>query len=476
MNAECGLEGKKQLSFIHQSAFRNPQSELDSVMQEATKQLRMAYLVSQYPAINHTFILREIRHLRALGFDIHVISIAAPDRPEERLEPDEQDEAARTFYVKPQGVTGALSSHAATLVSRPLSYLRGLVHAMKSGRFDPFKTLSHLAYFAEAVIVGHRMKRESLSHIHVHFSSTVALHLVRVFPVTMSVTIHGPGEFNDPEGFQLAEKVRRASFICAISNFARSQLMKISNYADWDKIEVSPLGIDPAVFAPRPFRDAPDPVEIVCVGRLAPVKAQHILVAAVERLVREGRNVRLRLVGDGPDRADLERNVAARALEAHVRFEGWLNQERVRALYQQSDIFALASFAEGVPVVLMEAMAMEIPCVATSVNGVPELIRHTTDGLLVAPSDEAELARAIATLMDDAPLRRRLGEAGRRRVLEKYDLARNTTRLATIFNRRLEAASATTIAHDRTMSHHDRSQIPSPRAATEPGQHREAAQ
>lgn len=440
----------------------------------------MAYLVSQYPAVNHTFILREIRQLRALGFDIHVVSIAAADRPHDRLEADERDEAARTFYVKPGGVGGALAAHAATLLSRPASYLRGLGAALKSGRLDPFKTVSQLAYFVEAVIVGRLMEGRGVSHVHSHFSSTVALHAARVFPVTMSVTIHGPAEFDDPAGFQLADKIKRASFVCAISNFARSQLMKVSNYEDWDKIEVAPLGIDPSVFAPRPFRDAPAPFEIICVGRLAAVKAQHVLVAAVDRLAREGRDVRLRLVGDGPDRADLERNVAARSLGGRVVFEGWLNQERVRELYARADIFALASFAEGVPVVLMEAMAMEIPCVATTVNGIPELIRDGVDGLLVAPSDEEELARAVAALMDDAALRRRLGEAGRRRVLEKYDLARNTDRLAAVFKRRLAASPAATTAvtaaghDDRPTSQPERTQITPPLAAAEPGR-REAA-
>ncbi len=446
------------------------------MLQQATTQRRMAYLVSRYPTVTHTFILREIQQLRALGFDIDVISIDAPDRPPEQLAPGERVEAARTFYVKPEGLRGALRAHAATFAARPARYLKGLAHAVKSGRYDPFKTVRHLAYFAEAVIVGHRMKERGLSHVHVHFSSTVALLVARVFPITMSATIHGSAEFDDTVGFQLAEKVKRASFICAISNFGRSQLLRVTPYAEWDKIEVSPLGIDPAVYAPRPFRESPDPLEIICVGMLAPVKAQHVLVAAVGRLVREGRRVRLRLVGDGPDRANLERHVETLSLAAHVSFEGWLNQERVRELYQETDIFALASFAEGVPVVLMEAMAMEIPCVATNITGIPELIRHGTDGLLVTPSDEEELARTLATLMDDPALRRRLGEQGRRRVLEKYDLARNTLRLASIFDRRLEspatATTTTTTTNGQTqqpVSQHDRSQIPSPRTATGSG-------
>jgi glycosyltransferase involved in cell wall biosynthesis len=406
-----------------------------------TRAMSIAYLVSKYPAVNHTFILREIRQLRAAGFDIRVISIDAPDRPWELMAADEQEEAAETYYIKARGIFGALIAHLSTLAARPLSYLRGLGYALRLGRLDVRKTLSHLFYFAEAVMVGRRLRQLGLSHLHVHFSSTVGLITRRIFPVSMSVTFHGPTEFNDPVGFALAEKVQESLFIVAISSYARSQLMQATGYEHWSKIEVAPLGVDSDVFVPRPFRESPEIFEIACVGRLAPVKAQHVLIAAIDRLVKEGRNVRLRLVGDGQDRAVLERNVQARQLTGKVVFEGWLNQNRIRELYQLTDIFALASFAEGVPVVLMEAMAMEIPCVATRITGVPELIRDDVDGCLVTPADEEGLARAIARLMDDPGLRRRLGAAGRRRVIEKYDLARNVDYLARIFQRRLNSAT-----------------------------------
>jgi glycosyltransferase involved in cell wall biosynthesis len=399
--------------------------------------MRIAYLVSQYPAINHTFVLREIRQLRAAGFDVRVISIAAPDRPLKRMGADEQEEAAQTYYIKPRGVSGALRAHLTTLATRPLAYLRGLFYALRLGRLDARKTFWHLLYFAEAVMVGRRLRQLRVSHMHIHFSSTVGLIVRRVFPVSMSVTLHGAQEFHDPVGFNLAEKTRESLFVCTISSYGRSQVMKSVDYEDWDKIEVSPLGVDPAVFVPRPFRESPEIFEIICVGRLSPFKGQMVLVSAVDRLLQEGRNVRLRLVGDGPDRAMLERNVKARGLTGSVVFEGWLNQDRVRELYRQSDIFALASFAEGVPVVLMEAMAMEIACVSTRITGVPELIRDGVDGCLVTPADEDELAQNIARLMDDPNLRRRLGAAGRRRVLEKYDLAHNVEHLAGIFQRRL---------------------------------------
>jgi glycosyltransferase involved in cell wall biosynthesis len=404
--------------------------------------MRIAYLVSQYPATSHTFVLREIRQLRAAGFDVSVISIAAPDRPSKLMGANEQEEAAQTYYIKPQGISGAVSAHLATLVARPFRYLQGLFYALRLGRLDAPRTLSHLFYFVEAVMVGRRLMQLHVSHMHIHFSSTVGLLIRRMFPIGMSITLHGSDEFNDPIGFNLAAKVRESLFVCTISSYGRSQVMKSADYGDWNKIEVAPLGVDPGVFVPRPFRENPKRFEIICVGRLAPMKGHNILIGAVDQLLKEGRNVRLRIVGDGPDRDMLERNVKNRKLTESVVFEGWLNQDRVRELYRQTDVFALASFAEGVPVVLMEAMAMEIACVSTRITGVPELIRDGVDGCLVTPADENELAQTIAKLMDDPNLRRRLGAAGRRRVLEKYDLAHNVEHLAGIFQRRLSGEAA----------------------------------
>jgi colanic acid/amylovoran biosynthesis glycosyltransferase len=403
----------------------------------AIQQLKIAYLISQYPAINHTFILREVRRLRELGFDIYAISIEAADRPIEKMTNEENTEFNRTYFIKPQGLSGAVSSHLKVFLSNPINYLKGLFHAIRLGQSNLKKTLSMLFYFVEAIMAGSYMKQHGIYHFHTHFSSTVGLLIKHIFPIEMSMTIHGPDEFNDVVGFHMAEKIAKSTFISAISNYARSQLMKASDYKEWDKIEVSPLGIDPSVFTPRPFRRDPSTFEIICVGRLAPAKAQHILIAAIDQLIREGRDIRLRLVGDGPDRKRLEENIRERGIEKYVVFEGWVNQDGVRNLYKEADLFVLASFAEGVPVVLMEAMAMEIPCVSTNITGIPELIRNGIDGMLVPPSDDRELVNAIKTLMDDPELRERLGRSGRERVIEKYNLSKNTEYLAGIFRRRL---------------------------------------
>jgi colanic acid/amylovoran biosynthesis glycosyltransferase len=390
----------------------------------------LAYLLSQYPAINHAFMLREVRRLRELGCEIPVASIRPPDRPFDKLTPVEQEEAGATFYIKTQAAKDVLRAHLTTLVSRPGGYLRGLRTAFGSG-------LAGILYFVEAVVAGEWMLRQGISHVHIHYCSTVGLIVTRIFPIGMSVTFHGQAEFADPKGFRLAEKIRASLFCRAISEYGRSQMEKVLQPAERSKIEVTYLGVDPREFTPRPFRPDPVPFEIACVGQLAPVKGQAVLIVAMDLLVREGRRVRLRIAGDGPERAGLEQEIARRGLGKHVVMEGFLNQALLRDLYRQCDVLALPSFREGLPVVLMEAMAMEIPCVATRVTGIPEIITHETDGLLVAAGDAEALAEALARLMDDRELRRRLGEKARPKIVEKFDLIRNTERLGELFRRKL---------------------------------------
>ena len=397
---------------------------------------RIAYLVSRYPAINHTFILREILALRSLGFDIQVIAIRGDDRPSELLTDTERLEQKRTLTVLPFG-RHFLAAHFLTALRTPRRYIAGLYLACKMSGSTVRSMLYHLIYFAEAVVAGHAARQASYRHIHSHFSSTVALIAARVFNLDLSVTIHGPDEFRDLIAFRMREKVAHAKFISTISYYARSQIMQASDPGDWHKIEVCRLGVDPRIFAPTPRGDVENSFRVICVGRLAAVKAQRLLIAACAQLISAGWNIHLHLVGSGPDLGNLQEVAAATGIAGKVVFEGGRNQEEVIVLYRESDVFAIASFAEGVPVVLMEAMAMEIPCVATWVNGIPELIRDNEEGLLVAPSDVEGLARAIETLLKNPDLRRRLGSAGRQKVLREYNLSTNTALLAEVFRKHL---------------------------------------
>ncbi len=403
--------------------------------QAAPKSVQLAYLLGRHPAFSTTFFVNEIENLRQLGFDIVTASINPCDRPASQLEELERREMANTFYIKQAGVWGLLRDTLAALFLNPAGFLKGLYFTARLGG-SPVRFF----YFIEALLVGAWMRRNGRSHLHVHFAGPVAsvgMIVAHTFPVTMSLTVHGPDEFYDVEKFYLREKIETSSFICCISSFARSQLMFLSPSSMWEKLVVSRLGVDPEKFSPL-GRDLNTEIpEIVCVGRLVGAKGQHVLLAAVRRLLDEGRHVRLRLVGDGIERKHLEATALRYGITEHVVFEGVVAASRVRQILDNATIFALPSFAEGIPVALMEAMAMEIPCVSTTIAGIPELIRHELDGLLVPPSDDIELAIALARLIDDPNLRRRLGASGRMRVQESYELRSSVQRLAEIFQCRL---------------------------------------
>jgi glycosyltransferase involved in cell wall biosynthesis len=403
----------------------------------------IAYLVSQYPKLSESFILREVVQLRKLGFQIDVASINSPDRAQEELTAEESIEAERTYYVKEHGLTGAAKAHFQTLITDFIGYLRGLRMVLQLGELDLRRLIFGFAYFTEGLMIGIWMKRRMHPHLHVHLgaqSATVGLYVRRTFGFGLSITVHGPDEFYDTQGQYLKQKIAAADFICCISSFARSQLMKCSPYVHWNKLVVSRLGVDSNLFSPVPFKEAPEVFEILCVGRLTPAKGQHLLIEVVERLAKLRLPVKLRLVGTGTDEGSLRRLAAQIDDPRSVIFEGPVDQNHIRTLYANADLFCIPSFAEGIPVVLMEAMAMGIPCVTTRVAGIPELIRDEIDGLLVAPSDVDGLVQALAKLMGDVDLRKRIARNGRARVIEQYDLRQNVEKLATIFEERIKTS------------------------------------
>jgi colanic acid/amylovoran biosynthesis glycosyltransferase len=410
----------------------------------------LAYLTSRYPAVSHTFVLDEVRRMRAAGLDIQVASVNAPDRDTGGLTDEERAEVRTTFYVKRAGLLGALTAHLRTACTHPIAYLHGLGHAMTRGGLDPSRIVRSGFYFAEAVMIGQWMRRVDAQHLHVHFAnpaSTVASIARRIFPITFSMTVHGSPPFHDEPGLWFRKTVAEADFVCCISHFCRSQVMLRAPPRHWSRFEVTPMGVDMSRFQP-PDREAQrrghgphEPLEILCVGRLAPVKGHDLLLAALRRLRLEGRNIRLHLVGDGPERARLEALAVTYGLEASVHFAGSINRDGIRRVYEQADVFALSSLTEGVPVVLMEALAMELPCVAPALAGIPELIRDGREGLLFRPGDEQALAQALARLDDDAALRTTLGQAGRARVLATHDLEDTAREIATVFRSRLALQS-----------------------------------
>jgi colanic acid/amylovoran biosynthesis glycosyltransferase len=402
---------------------------------------KLLYLIGQYPAINHSYLLAEVRHLSALGIDVAVASISPPDRPSEKLRPEEREEAARTYYVKSVPMPHAVLENLLEFFGHPLRYLNGLTFSLKLGlklgSGSARGMLYHLAYFAEAILVGRYMRRQGVSHVHASFSATVALIMTRTFPVTMSFGVYGYGELHNPAETQLEERMKGALFVRSISRHGRGQMMLSCDRSEWSKLIYVPLGIDANEFAPAPRQSSSPTVNMLCVGRLAPEKGQGLLLEAIAALQAQGRSVHLTLVGDGPDRVWLERRAVELRVASFVEFAGWVEQAQLMSLYANTDLFVLPSLAEGIPMVLMEAMAMQIPCVAPRITGIPELIEHGVDGMLFAVADVEEMSVQIRALLDSPELRMQMGQRARAHVVRDYDMARNTQRFAVELTQRL---------------------------------------
>jgi glycosyltransferase involved in cell wall biosynthesis len=296
-------------------------------------------------------------------------------------------------------------------------------------------------YFAEAVPIAEECRRRGLGHVHAHFTSPSAdvARMVALLrrgdgrpPVSWSFTAHGTDIFNDAPA-RLAGKVRDASLVVCVSDFGRSQLMRMVDEDHWDKLRVVHCGLDRRWFAEPAERASSNPLKLLTVGRLEREKGHVVLLEAVSELARRGVPARLELVGDGSRRARLERLAADLGIAASVHFLGTLGQDRLPARYAAADVFCMPSLGEGIPVVLMEAMASGLPAVASGVMGIPELVEDGVSGVLVPPGRPAAFADSLERLAGDPELRAQMGEAGRRRVLAEFDVERSAEQLAHAF-------------------------------------------
>lgn len=276
------------------------------------------------------------------------------------------------------------------------------------------------------------MKRNQIPHLYASFTANIAVLVGELFGYSISFGVYGFGELYDPVGNQLGLKIARSVFVRSVSKHGVGQLMLACPTEDWPKLRYIALGIEPDAFPPRRLARS-DRFEMICVGRLSPEKGHRLLLAAVEILVKKGRTVTMRFIGDGPDRAHLEADAKRRVIDAHVVFEGRVDQQRLDEVYGMASVFVMASLYEGIPIVLMEAMSREIPCIAPAINGIPELLVHGETGLLFNPGDAEELTALIVRLMDSPSEAERLGKAGRKRVLDQYDITKNTPVLGEAF-------------------------------------------
>jgi glycosyltransferase involved in cell wall biosynthesis len=253
--------------------------------------------------------------------------------------------------------------------------------------------------------------------------------------IPFSYTLHGPTDLYEPYTWQLSEKTTRAKFVACISHFARSQAMNFSDPQHWDKLHVVHCGVIPELYD-RPAPDAGSTgsktaMNLLFIGRLSPTKGLRVLMEAFAAARTDYPDLRLTLVGDGNDRPHLEELAAP--LGDAVRFAGFQSQEGVARALAAADALVLPSFAEGLPVVLMEALAAGKPVICTQVAGVGELVEHGVSGLIVPAGDAESLANCIRTLADDSDRRGKMGEAGRQKVRAEFDVRREAARIGALF-------------------------------------------
>jgi glycosyltransferase involved in cell wall biosynthesis len=395
----------------------------------------IAYLTGMYPKVSHTFILREIAALRDLGAEVLPCSVRRPP-PDELRGPEVEVECARTFFLlqaarNPLRLAGA---HLRIILATPRLWGRAAKLAWAT-RPPGFKAgLWQLFYLAEAGVLARYLQERGVGHLHNHLgdaSGTIALLAATMAGIPFSYTAHGPDLFFAPMHWRIDIKTAEAKFVASISHFCRSQLMLFSDPAHWYKLAIVRCGVEPARYGRNPRKAFGE--HVLFVGRLAAVKGVPLLLEAFARVRVDHPEARLTLVGDGPERASLEARAKALGLQDAVDFAGYRTQEEVAAFLEAADMLVLPSFAEGLPVVLMEALASRIPAIATPVAGVSELVQDGATGLLVPPGDIDGLTDALDRLLSDPDLCRRLGEAGCRAVGERHDVAREVAKLFALF-------------------------------------------
>jgi glycosyltransferase involved in cell wall biosynthesis len=410
---------------------------------------RIGYLTAEYPKISHTFIEREVTALRDLGVDLTTFAVRRT--PEDQLLTDaDRRAAAETFAILPPNLGRLLGVHLLALRSHPVRYATTLVRALRLSAGGARASLWQLFYFAEAILLWDECRRRGIDHIHAHFAnvasavSMLAASFGARDGMTWSFTMHGPTEFDDVTRYAIPAKIRSAAFVACISDYCRSQLMKLVERRYWDRLVLVRCGLDfdRVVAAGRAEDDADGPLRVLSVGRLVPDKGQLLLLEAVAELKRRGVAVTLTLVGDGPDRAALGDAVRRLGIEDSVVLAGAVDQERLPDLYRAADVFCLPSFAEGLPVVLMEAMAFGLPVVATRIAGVAELVQDGVSGAVVAPGRADLLAEALAGLAAAPELRAQWAQEGLRRVRAQHDIRASARVLAELFGSPMPAAVA----------------------------------
>ena len=396
--------------------------------------MKIAYFINQYPKVSHSFIRREIQALEALGLTVQRIALRGWDG--ELVDTDDIRERDHTQFVLKAGAFNIMLSVIKTVLSRPRQFFSALQLAFKMGWHAERPLPYHLIYLAEACQIVPWMESFGATHVHAHFgsNSTEVVMLANALGgPAYSFTVHGPEEFDKPLFLGLPLKIKRSAFVVAISSYGKSQLFRWVEHEFWSKIKIVHCGLEKSFYDIPPMPVTAN-TRLVCVGRLCEQKGQLLLLEAAHALAKKGIQFELVLAGDGEMRPEVERMIAAYDLAGKVRITGWISGAQVRDEILNACGLVLPSFAEGLPVVIMEAMALRRPVISTYVAGIPELVIPNENGWLVPAGSVTELTAAMEALLAKSSAQLAvMGDAAYARVTERHAIDTEAKKLADLF-------------------------------------------
>jgi len=394
----------------------------------------IAYLSGEYPRATDTFIQREVAQLRAQGMEVLTCSIRKTDS-KHHVGPEQRAEFATTFQVQQtaRNPVRLLAAHLSVLRRAPKRWAQAATLAWRIAPPGLRAGLWQLFYFLQAAVLADYLRRHAVTHLHNHFansSCSVTLLASKMSGIPFSFTMHGPAIFYEPMYWRIDEKIAQARFVSCISHFCRAQGMMFADQSHWDKLKIVHCGIDPEKYGQEDR--TPFGKRIIFVGRLDAVKGVPLLLDAVAALREKHPDMHVSIVGDGPHRAQLEQQAKALGLEGILHFLGYQSQDAVAGLLAEADMLVLPSFAEGVPVVLMEAMAARLPVIASQVAGVSELVEDGVSGYLIPAGDVQRLIARLDHLLSHPERGTAMGDAGRAKVVAEFNIQTEAAWLKTL--------------------------------------------
>lgn len=400
--------------------------------------MRVAYLTNQYPKVSHTFIRREINELERQGFQVERFAFRGWDA--EVADPQDEAEREKTRYTLRDGLWSLTRSVLKYATRQPGAFWGAFRMALSLSRNSMRPWPYHLIYLAHACQIKMWLDENPVSHVHAHFGTNpaeVALLLNKLGGPDYSFTIHGMDEADNAPKLAFDRKVGLARFAIAISAFSRSQLMRHVDPADWDKIEVVHCGLEEEAFQDNDKVEVVSDPQLLCIGRLSPEKGHLILLHAFARVLQDHPQARLVLAGDGELRETIEAKMAELGISDAVRITGWISSEQVREEIQRCHTLVQPSLIEGLPVVIMEAMAQARPVISTYVGGIPELVQPDKTGWLVPAGDNNALVTAMdGALNTTAKDRKKMGLQALDRVRERHSIGIEVAKLRGLYEER----------------------------------------